>query len=215
MKKLLIVANWKSNKTQKEVEEYFLNFPNTIQENTIAVICPPFLYLSICKQLITEKQLSISIGGQDVSAFSSGAHTGEVNTGQLKEFADFVIIGHSERRKNGESEEILKQKVEEANKNDLKVIYCISDLSQEVPNGVYAVAYEPLFAIGSGNPDTPENAQKVAKKIKEKINVEHILYGGSVTSKNVGSFIAVDDINGVLVGGASLDPLEFSKILNS
>jgi len=115
----------------------------------------------------------------------------------------------------GETEEILQKKVEMAKKNNLKVIYCVSEVSQNIPSQVDAVAYEPLFAIGSGTADTPENAQKTAKEIKEKNNLEIVLYGGSVKSGNVSSFLACDSIDGVLVGGASLDPVEFLRIVSN
>jgi triosephosphate isomerase (TIM) len=215
MKKLLIIANWKSNKTQDEAREWFENLPQNLPENVTAVVCPSFIHLSVCKDKIVERKLNIKLGGQDVSSFQAGAHTGEVNAEQLREVTEFVIIGHSERRKAGETEEVLKQKVREADENGLKIIYCVSDLDQEIPEGIYAVAYEPLFAIGSGNPDTPENAQEIARKIVEKTKVEYVLYGGSVTSKNVKGFTTMENINGVLVGGASLNPIEFSNILNS
>jgi triosephosphate isomerase len=216
MKQLLTVANWKSNKTEKEALEWFKNFPKTVYnpQNT-GVVCPPFTLLAICKKLVLDNNLNLKIGGQDVSLFDSGAHTGEINAKQLKEFADYVIIGHSERRQMGEAENILEEKVKMANLNDLKVIYCISSLSQQIPEEVKIIAYEPVFAIGTGTPDSPENAQKMAEEIKKKNDVKTVLYGGSVTSQNVKSFIQMPGIDGVLVGGASLNPAEFSKILEA
>ena len=216
MKQLLTVANWKSNKTEEDVRNWFKNFPAAaiFPQNT-GVICPPFTLLSLCKKLITENNLNFKIGGQNVSPFEPGAHTGEMNAAQLREFAEYVIIGHSERRKMGEGDDVLKEKVEMADNNDLTVIYCVSNLNQQIPETVDIVAYEPVFAIGTGTPDTPENAQKTAKAIKEKNDVRTVLYGGSVTSQNVKRFTQMLDIDGVLVGGASLDPLEFNKLLQA
>ncbi|OGH09734.1 MAG: hypothetical protein A2152_03940 [Candidatus Levybacteria bacterium RBG_16_35_6] len=221
MKKLLIVANWKSNKTHKEAKKWlteFLNFKQQITnlENKEIIVCPSYTLLAFLKLFTSENNLAIKIGSQDLSSFSTGAHTGEVNSEQIKEFADFTIIGHSERRRMGEGDEALKQKVEKAKESGLEIIYCVSDLNQVIPGGIEIVAYEPIFAIGSGNPDTPENAQKTAEMIKGKTGVKFVLYGGSVTSKNVDEFTKMEGIDGVLVGGASLDPVEFSKlILNS
>lgn len=216
MKELLIVANWKSNKTEKEAAEWFEAFnveDQKIQEKEV-IICPPFTLLSFLKEYKKRNNSPFKLGAQNISAFEPGARTGEINALQVKEYSDYVIIGHSERRKMGENDELLQQKTEQAKLTGLKVIYCVSNLDQEIPQGVEIVAYEPLFAIGSGNPDTPENAEQIAEKIKEKSQVK-VLYGGSVTSKNISSFTDMENIDGVLVGGASLDPVEFSRIINT
>lgn len=216
MKKLLIVANWKSNKTSLEAKEwikrvtsYDLRFTNKE-----IIVCPSFLHLPILKSYILNHKFPIKLGAQDISAFSEGAYTGEVNGRQLKEFVDYVLIGHSERRQNlNETDDILNKKVEMALEHDLKIIYCIQNEETLIPKGVNIIAYEPIFAIGTGRPETPENAKKI-KEIVSKYNPEHFLYGGSVSSDNIADFMK-SSMDGVLAGGASLDPLEFFKILEN
>lgn len=220
MKKSFIVANWKSNKTILEAEEWFKTFNNsqlTInKEEKKVIICPPFALLPKVKGLIVNSQLPIVVGAQDVSPFEEGAYTGEVAGRLLKEFADYVIIGHSERRRNFlESDEILFKKVELAKKYGLTPIFCVQDATTKIPENVGIVAYEPVFAIGTGNPDTPENAEEIAIKIKTNKSTISVLYGGSVTSKNIKGFTQMPNIDGVLVGGASLDAQEFYAIIQN
>ncbi|QQG40856.1 MAG: triosephosphate isomerase [Candidatus Levyibacteriota bacterium] len=217
MKKILIVGNWKSNKTEIETNEWFQRF--TIYDlrftNKEIIICPPFTLLSNLKSSILNHKSFIKLGAQDISPFDEGAYTGEVNGKQIKEFADYVIIGHSERRRYfGESEDIIVKKIEMAQKYELTPIVCVSDIKQAENYTRYTliIAYEPLFAIGSGNPDTPENANEMAKKIKEIIDAP-VIYGGSVTSQNVKSFTQMPSIDGVLPGKASLDANEFASII--
>lgn len=216
---LLIVANWKSNKTTNEAGEWVkqLTIDNLQLTNKEVVVCPPFTLLPALKSYIINHKSPIKLGAQNISPFGKGAFTGEVNEEQIKEFAEYVIIGHSERRKNfNEEDNLLNKKVHMAISQNITPIFCIWDATMNVPSGVTVVAYEPLFAIGSGNADTPENAQEVAKKIKDKNkNVEHVLYGGSVTPDNVSSFTQIENIDGVLVGGKSLDASEFLKIIQN
>lgn len=220
MKKSFIVANWKSNKTVLEAEKWFRTFNNsqlTInKEEKKVIICPPFTLLPKVKELSFNCQLSIVVGAQDISPFDEGSYTGEINGKQIKEFADYVIIGHSERRKNFlESDETLFAKVELANKYGLTPIFCVQDEITKIPENVEIVAYEPVFAIGTGNPDTPENAEKIAMQIKANKGIISVLYGGSLTSKNIKGFTKMPNIDGVLVGGASLDAQEFYEIIQN
>lgn len=223
MKKLYIVANWKSNKTVSEATEWIERFK--IQESRIKnkeiVVCPSFTSLPVLKSLIMNHKSNIKLGAQDISPFDEGAYTGEISGKQIKEFADYCLVGHSERRKNfGEDEEIILQKIDQAIKSNIVPILCISDTNQ-IQNTKYKIlitkmiiAYEPLFAIGTGSPDTPENADKVASEIK-KITDVPILYGGSVIEGNVQSFTKMPNIDGVLVGGASLDAQQFVSIFKN
>lgn len=219
MKHLFIVANWKANKTTPEAEEWFQTI-NSLQltfnkDNKEIIVCPSFTLLPLVRELIVNSQLSIVVGTQDISPFDEGAYTGEVNGKQIKEFTDYVIIGHSERRQNfKETDEMLIKKVLMAQKYLLTPIFCIQEQDTFVPEGVKIVAYEPVAAIGTGNPDTPENAEKVAKAVKEK-GVQFVLYGGSVNTQNVSSFTSMESIDGVLVGSASLDASEFGKIIQN
>ncbi|RJQ35874.1 triose-phosphate isomerase [Candidatus Microgenomates bacterium] len=231
MKKIFIVANWKSNKDSIQVGDWIegiKNYESGIKNtNKEVIICPSFVHLYLLKSLNNEP--IIKIGAQNISPFDKGAYTGEVNGEQIKELADYVIIGHSERRKNfNETDDLINQKLKMAVKYQIVPILCISDLFQiqnskfkiqnynsklKNENKELIIAYEPLFAIGSGQADTPENAEKVATEIKKELNGAPVLYGGSVTSENAKSFTQMPDIDGVLVGGASLDPLEFRKII--
>ena len=179
------------------------------------VVCAPFTLLLPLREKIAGLALPITVGAQDVSPFGPGAFTGEVNAAQIKEFADWVIIGHSERRQNfSEGEAMLAQKVNQAKQAGLKVIYCVQDETTPVPEGVEVVAYEPPTAIGTGRPDTPENANGVASAIRQKFpHVARVLYGGSVKPENVGAYVAQEFIDGVLVGGASLTPDSWFKLV--
>lgn len=214
----LIVANIKSYETLEEGNfwiEKFLAHKDSLSALTQKeiVICPPFtLLLSFSSAFLGT---NIKIGAQNVSPFNEGAYTGEINAKQIKDFAEYVLIGHSERRKFfAETEDMLKKKTEISLKNGLKPIFLVQGKNAIIPQGVGVVAYEPVFAIGSGNPDTPENADELAEVLKSE-NDYLVLYGGSVTSENVKNFTSKANINGVLVGGASLDPEEFYKIIEN
>lgn len=213
MKKLFIIANWKSNKTTVEAREWLESITTSNKE---IIICPPFTLLSTVNELITRLQLPIKVGAQDISPFDSGAYTGEVNARQIKEFADYVIIGHSERRQNFQEEDsILEQKIAMAIKYQITPLFCVQGQATFIPKGVDIIAYEPVLAIGTGNADTPKNADTVAKAIKEKNSISFVLYGGSVTADNIKSFTEMPNVDGVLVGAASLDSQEFIKIINN
>lgn len=216
MKDLLIVANWKSHKTTLEAHDWMKRFAmydvRFIDKKII--VCPPFTLLSVLTSYIVPHKSSITLGAQDMSAFGEGAYTGEINGKQLKEFASYVLIGHSERRTYcGETNEILTKKVDQANLYGIFPIYCVQGDDTPIPKEVEIVAYEPVFAIGSGNPDTPRNADRIAQGLKQK-GIKTVLYGGSVTGANVRSFTSMPHLDGVLVGSASLDPVKFGKIVN-
>lgn len=220
MKKTFIIANWKSNKTILQTEEWFRtinNSPVTFnKEEKEVVVCAPFTLLPKVKELTVNCKLSIAVGAQDISPFDEGSYTGEVNGKQIKEYADYVIIGHSERRTNfKEDDEILEKKVEMARKYNIVPIFCIQDKATKIPRNIEIVAYEPVSAIGTGNPDTPQNANEVAKYVKQNAKVRYVLYGGSVTSKNVKDFTQMPEVDGVLVGGSSLDVQEFNSIIQN
>ncbi len=206
MKNVLVVGNWKSNKTNAEAKDWLAKFSGTYHN---VVLCVPFTLLPIIKG-------PFQLGAQDVSPFDEGAYTGEVSARQIKEFADWVIIGHSERRKLfGESDDVLARKVTLAKSAGLKVIYCVPDAGTGVPMGVDVVAYEPVWAIGTGKTDSPQGAGQVITDIKAKTQVGSVIYGGSVTPDNVASFVREPAIDGVLPGGASLDPIKFSDLITN
>ncbi len=222
MKKLFIVANWKSYKTSSEGLTW-LEQASQIKLNLTAitdkeiVVCPAFTELPVIHKAVVDSSLPFKIGAQNISSFDEGQFTGEVNGKQIREFAQYVIIGHSERRKYfNEFDEALTRKVVMAQKYGLMPIYCVQNETTSIPPGVSLVAYEPPSAIGSSNPDNPENANRVAQRIKQQHNeVTFVLYGGSVTSLIVKRFTEMSLIDGVLVGGASLDAFEFVKIVHN
>jgi triosephosphate isomerase (TIM) len=218
-KKVLIVANWKSNKTQAEAIDW-LSAMSKLKDldlsNKEIVVCPSFIHLSPMKSYIEDQALPIKLGAQNISSFDEGAYTGEVNGKQIRELADYVLIGHSERRRYvAETEEMLMEKVKMAKQWNLKVIFCADNQNSLIPDGASIVTYEPPNAISPAPADTPENAEKAAKIFKAKAPFEAILYGGSVVSANVSLFLKMSNIDGVLVGKASLDPKEFYEIIQN
>lgn len=218
MDSLFIVANLKSNKTYNEAKSWLDTF-GTIDKNILeekkVIICPSFTLLEVFKSFLSQNLTSVSLGGQSVSSLEGGSYTGEVSAKQIKDFADYVIIGHSEQRKLlNDSDEVLAQKVNLSIKYGLTPIFCVQDKDTFIPQGVSIVAYEPMFAIGTGNPDTPENTNEVAIQIKTKGSFK-VLYGGSVNSANIKNFTSQSNIDGVLVGGASLEAEEFIKIIQN
>lgn len=223
MKDLFIVANWKANKTQEDAISWLLDFKNSYKENKsqntnkTIVVCPPYPLIPIVVNFITENVLPLHVGSQDVSVFNTGAYTGEVPAATLEKFVEFCIIGHSERRQHfSEGFEILSEKVVNALGVNILPIFCVQNEDTKIPNGITIVAYEPPSAIGTGNPETPEDVEQIAKNIKEKNpDVKYVLYGGSVTDQNVGGFVNTQNIHGVLIGGGSLDSSEFIKILQA
>lgn len=219
MDKKLYIANWKSHKTEEDALSFFKAFEAKISEvnldNKEIVIAPPTTLLMKCKYLIEKGNLPIKLAAQNVSSFPEGAYTGEISAKQVKEFADYVIIGHSERRKyQHENEADLENKSREAIDQGLIIIQCIQDENSSVHSGVKIVAYEPPSAIGSGNPDDPKHIQEVFEKIGKDNPEVTLLYGGSVNSDTLKSFIEVDKLGGFLIGGASLEAEAFISLLS-
>lgn len=216
-KKKYIIGNWKSNKNIGETQNWFKNFQflytqnqNINLKNMEMVICVPFTLLPLAKKLRDEYKLPLKLGAQNTSSFVNGAYTGEVSASQISEFAQYVLIGHSERRNNfHENDKILEEKTERANEAKLISIYCVQDENTFIPPNANIIAYEPVWAIGTGKTDTPENANRVSQIIKNKWNGGVLIYGGSVTPDNIKSFISTEYIDGVLPGGASLDANKF------
>ena len=220
MQNIWLVANWKSNKTIAEALEWVSKVGPEIpdSENLKVIVCPTFSCLSEVKKAITVNNFPIMVGSQDLSPFGIGAYTGEESANLLKDLVSISILGHSERRENfSETDEMIVKKVTQALENGLIPLVCVQGSDTPVPEGTKLVAYEPTFAIGSGNPDTPENANTVAKALKGLYTLPsgglEILYGGSVTSSNIKSFLNQPDINGALIGKASLDADEFIRII--
>ena len=219
MKNVWIVANWKSNKTISEALDWvsFVGPKLERRENVKVVVCPSFVDVEEVKKAVVVGNYPLIVGSQDLSPYDAGSYTGEEAARILKEVVDLAILGHSERRqKFSETDEMIAEKVKQALENNIIPLVCVQDKNTPVPGGTKLVAYEPIFAIGTGNPDSPENAQEQAFELKKKYGEDlEILYGGSVTSENIKHFLNEDDISGVLVGKASLDPDEFVKIVES
>lgn len=221
MKKKYIIGNWKSNKNSEETKVWFETLSELYKENKNIkidnleiIICPPYVLLPQARVLMDQYKLPIKLGAQDVSPFVNGPYTGEICASQISEWAEYVIIGHSERRINfHEDDKMLFDKVERAQDAGLKTVFCIQDKNTEIPEGIFIIAYEPVWAIGSGKTDSPEEAQRVAKTIKYKRDESLVIYGGSVTGENVSGFLSKENIDGVLPGRASLDPYRFWEII--
>lgn len=219
MKRALIIANWKSNKTVREAEQWFASVAaevSLINNSAKVVLCPPFQLLPICLQLIKKYQLNWSLGAQNVSPYPEGKHTGEVNAKQLRDFVEYVLIGHSERRSEFyETDKILFEKVQRVYENNLTPIYFVQGEETPIPEKIGIVAYEPIFAIGTGHPDTPEDAEKVGHYFKSIRHVPTVLYGGSVDDKNVAAFMSCSSLDGIVPGTASLDPGVFTHLIHN
>ena len=217
MKKQFFIANWKSHKVPSEVEDWFVNFARSTgvkNDDHEIIVCAPFPLLSFCQEYASKHTPFVQMGSQDISQFPEGAYTGEVAGKLVKSLATHVIIGHSERRNYfHEDEKVLAEKVLAAQANMLTPVYCISKVSDPIPLGVEIVAYEPLDAIGTGKPADPQVVEDIARTVKEKNGVSYILYGGSVAPPNVSTYTRLPSIDGVLVGGASLDPQEFAQLI--
>lgn len=221
MKKLLIVANWKSNKTVGEAEEWMneiSNFQLPIPNDLEVVLCAPFTLLPLlATKLQSNKALKLKLGAQDVSPFPDGAYTGEISARMLKDLGvEYVMIGHSERRKYlKEDEQTLANKVKEALDAGLTPIYCVQGKTTPVPERVKVILYEPQGAIGTGQAGSPQEADQVAKALRQILREEvMILYGGSVSPENVSLFCQQENLNGVGIGGASLDAEKFLRLIS-
>lgn len=212
----LVVANLKANKSWDEVLSWIDEVAAAAQKFTGTIIfCPSHPFLAAAYQKIGQNGINLKLGSQDISKFEQGAYTGEVAASQIADLVKFAIIGHSERRQNlAEDDKTLNQKVENAKSAEIEPIFCIQNEETPVPEKVHIIAYEPVFAIGTGNPDNPENVQSIANRLKAN-SQRTILYGGSVSAQNVKAFVQ-GSVSGVLIGATnSLDPQKFIAILEN
>jgi len=245
-----MAANWKMNKTHLEglhfVESLRNTVPAEIFDKVDVVVCPPFTAIRSVQTAIDGDDLQIAVGAQDMHWESSGAYTGEISAEMLTKLGvTYVIIGHSERREYfGETDETVSRKVRAAFDNDLVPIMCVGETLAELEAGNTAdkvsgqirqglkgikaeqiarmvLAYEPIWAIGTGKTASADDAQKtialIRKVVREKsetaASAVRIQYGGSVKVGNIADLMSRPDIDGALVGGASLDPAEFAQIV--
>ena len=239
----MIIANWKCNGSKAMINEWTNNFlTNYVETNKAFIgIAPPSIYIESLLETELNKLVEINIGSQDID-ISSGARTGAISSDMILDFdCKFSIIGHSERRQLfNETNEEIKQKIlkiakktitilcvgetKEENKNDQtrdilkKQLEVVKDIEL---NNSLVIAYEPVWAIGTGNTPTPNNINEIHKFIKDVVqstsyNSEYpmVLYGGSVNQENAKSFFKEEFVDGALIGGASLDGKKFANIIN-
>ncbi len=244
MRQTIVAGNWKMNASKEEVNTLVMGILSGMSEvESKVIVCSPFPYLSQVEALITHSQLHL--GAQTISIHPSGAHTGEVSADMIKDFgADYVIAGHSERRSMyGETDQDVANKVKTIVGNGLTALFCIGETLEEreageteavVARQIQAVidtcgidafrniviAYEPIWAIGTGVTASPQQAQDTHASIRALLaqNDENIaqstsiLYGGSMNPSNAAELIACEDIDGGLIGGASLKAEDFLQI---
>jgi triosephosphate isomerase len=246
----LIAGNWKMNLDHQQAIALVQKLSWTLRDaahdykTCEVVVFPPFTDIRSVQTLIDADKLEVGLGAQDLSKFDSGAYTGEISGAFLKKLeVKYVLIGHSERRQyHLENDETIQAKTAAAFRHGIVPIICVGETLEELESegqsavpvrqalaalaghekmGDFVIAYEPVWAIGTGKVATPEEAASVCGKIREAIAAEHgpetadstrILYGGSVKANNVAGFLRSTEVDGVLVGGASLDAEEFSGI---
>lgn len=243
MRKPFIAANWKMNKTLSETQEFISKFIPEVKEKSDVdiAIALPFTYLTVAAEKL--KNTNVMLAAQDVFYEEKGAYTGEISPLMLVDIGcQYVIVGHSERRQYfNETDDIVNRKIKAAKKAGLGVVLCIGEsldereagktfdvLQREIEKGLNGVdldnmviAYEPIWAIGTGKTATPEQAQETHAYIRDRLNILYgnkaddlcIIYGGSVTPDNIDSLMACKDIDGALVGGASLKVESFIRIV--
>ncbi|PSL04047.1 triosephosphate isomerase [Haloactinopolyspora alba] len=247
----LMAGNWKMNLNHLEaiavVQKLAFSLTEEDAERVEAAVLPPFTDIRSVQTLVEGDKLGVGYGAQDISVHDSGAHTGEISGVFLAKLGcTYVVVGHSERREhNGETDDVVAAKVQAALRHDLVPILCVGEglavrqdgrhvehtlaqldaaldgLSAEQAARV-VIAYEPVWAIGTGEVATPDDAQEMAAAIRARLEslydgdvaaTVRVLYGGSVKSSNITPIMAGEDVDGALVGGASLDPEEFASIV--
>jgi len=239
----LIIANWKMNKLRRESLLFIQNL--ALQNEVEVAIAAPVLSISELKTLSGAKQ--IKIGAQTMSEYSHGAYTGEISASMLRDVGcDFVLLGHSERRKFFlESNEVITKKVERAVVENMPFVLCVGETLNERELGqteeilsnmleealssligpgyrLVTIAYEPVWAIGTGKVASKEIISQTHAFIKSKLKeiagdqaeFIRILYGGSVESKNIKEILSIPNVDGALVGGASLEALSFNQLIS-
>lgn len=252
MRKKIVAGNWKMNKRFDEAEELISEIADIIDDQPLdedieLIICPPFLFLEMATDIASESEFHV--GAQNVSEYDAGAYTGEVSAQMLNSIeVEYCIIGHSERRKYfAETDEVLATKVNLALANEIEPIFCCGEVLSEreakihfdtvrtqIEKGLFhlspeqfynvVIAYEPIWAIGTGVVASPAQAQEmhayIRGLIKEKYGAEladdtTILYGGSCNADNAAVLFSQPDVDGGLIGGASLKAKDFVQIARS
>ena len=248
MRKPMIAGNWKMHKDNQDAVDLVKDLAERVKdlENVEIVVCPPFTALAEVSRLLQETGSAIKLGAQNVYPEPQGAFTGEISPLMLKALAaDYVIVGHSERREiMGESDGLIARKLRAVLDAGMTPILCVGETLQEREKGEarskvesqlqadlaplnedemaeMVIAYEPIWAIGTGKTATPQDAQEMTSFIRGKMESEYgegvagdirVLYGGSVKPGNIADLMAMEDIDGALVGGASLKAEDFAAI---
>jgi triosephosphate isomerase (TIM) len=249
MREVVIAANWKMHTTPSDAGDLARTIASRTREAGVTrVICPPFVCLAPVRDALAEDDPDVAVGAQNVHHELAGAHTGEVSAPMLQGLATWVIVGHSERRRDaGETDALAARKVGRALEAGLRPILCVGeqltereagraieivdtqvrgslqgiDVARAIDGGL-VIAYEPVWAIGTGRNATGIDAAAMVDAIRATLDGLGwseagaglpILYGGSVTSANIGGFMAEPSIDGALVGGASLKPDEMAGIV--
>jgi triosephosphate isomerase len=251
MRKKIVAGNWKMNKTFGEAEDLLFDVADILKANRPSdveiLVCPPALYLELAADIAQEN--GFSCGAQNMSEHESGAYTGEISAAMIASTgAKYVIIGHSERRSYfGETDTLLATKVSQALKHELVPVYCCGEVlaeresekhfevvNSQIKKALFhltpdefakvVIAYEPVWAIGTGRTASPAQAQEmhafIRKVLSDKFGTElagntTILYGGSCNAANARELFANPDVDGGLIGGASLKAEDFVKIAGS
>ena len=239
----MIVSNWKMNGTKSDIEHWVNEVSNKIdyKSHLKCIICPPSCYLDSTRQIISKIDSPIKLGSQEIDSTNSGALTGGINSQMLKDFStEYVLIGHSEQREYLNEDNItLRLKLDSAIQNGISAIFCIGEPAEMKLAGntenflleqldvltsddldFITIAYEPIWAIGTGLNADNKYIQSIHLFIKDflnKLNKEKnisVVYGGSVKLDNCEDILSCNNVDGLLIGGASLDPDTFSKIYN-
>ena len=236
-----VIANWKMHGFKDDYLHWYKNLSKTADENLFddLGIAPPFTLLDECKT----HQSKIKLGAQNISHLPEGPVTGEISAAIIENSgADFVILGHSERRElHTETEEVIKSKILEASNHNIHPVLCIGEPKEiyaakktedflysqlqgslnDLNNINLSIAYEPIWAIGTGDVAKPTDINKIHSIIKEicsrefDVKLENIIYGGSVNDQNSKEIFEQEHVNGALIGGASLDGHSFGRIANN
>lgn len=243
----IVIGNWKMNFSVPESTILLSKYLKEISPaNTDVVVCPSFIDIYSAEEVLSGSK--IRVGAQNVHWEDSGAHTGEVSAFQLKGFAEYCIVGHSERRHEvSETDKVVAKKAAACVLHNITPIICVGENLHENMDGLtqlvvagqteaslseltgkevenIVIAYEPVWAVGTGHICSPKKAASVIKSIRNLVKVLYgekvaesvrIIYGGSVDGQNAKGFMAESEIDGFLVGGASLDHESFSKIVNA
>lgn len=248
MRRNIVAGNWKMNKNFAEADDLINSIEETLRQydttDVDIIVCPPFPYLELVSDV--SEDANFFVGAQNVAKFDNGAYTGEISASMLKSMAvDYCIVGHSERRKYFfETNQDIAQKIDLLLKEDITPIICVGEsleereadkhfevIRKQVEEGIFhlkaedmqrcIIAYEPVWAIGTGKTATKEQAQEIHAFIRglivEKYNDDvaqevSILYGGSCNPKNASELFSMKDVDGGLIGGASLKAKDFIEI---